>query len=356
MRVRIHRGSHEIGGNCVEIAADDGSRVVLDLGRPLTAGWDDEVELPDLPGLREHDPSLLGIIVSHPHLDHWGLLGQLDTVVPVFIGEEAEAILRAAEFFNASKPPASVTGHLRHRRPFTLGPFTVTPILNDHSAFDAYSLLVEADEQRLFYTGDIRAHGRKGSLFEQLIDNPPADIDVLLMEGTHVRPDPDHDDAKFQTESDLEAQLAGLATEADGALVVFGSAQNLDRVVTVFRAAKRSGRTFVTDLYGATVAAATRDTIPQPGFDDYAVYVPNRQRILVKEAEEFDRVEWVKPWRKFPEQLAADPGQWIFHLPSSTAPELAKHGILDATGMRHLVAVGRLPHRTVGPTTPAAPR
>lgn len=34
MRCRIHRGCHEIGGNCVEIESQ-GKRIVLDIGLPL---------------------------------------------------------------------------------------------------------------------------------------------------------------------------------------------------------------------------------------------------------------------------------------------------------------------------------
>jgi ribonuclease J len=36
-----------------------------------------------------------------------------------------------------------------------------------HSAYDAYSLLIGADGQRLFYSADFRGHGRKAALFEQ---------------------------------------------------------------------------------------------------------------------------------------------------------------------------------------------
>lgn len=54
----------------------------------------------------------------------------------------------------------------------------------DHSAFDAYSLLIEADGVRLFYTSDLRAHGRKGSLFKRLLREPPARLSSLLLEGT----------------------------------------------------------------------------------------------------------------------------------------------------------------------------
>jgi len=44
MQVRMNRGAHEIGGSCIEVAAGE-DRIVLDLGRPLSAGWDDVVPL-----------------------------------------------------------------------------------------------------------------------------------------------------------------------------------------------------------------------------------------------------------------------------------------------------------------------
>lgn len=34
MLVTIHRGSHEIGGTCVEVVSD-GTRIVIDIGKPL---------------------------------------------------------------------------------------------------------------------------------------------------------------------------------------------------------------------------------------------------------------------------------------------------------------------------------
>lgn len=333
MDTRIHRGAVEIGGSCIEVRAGNGDRIVLDVGRPLSAGWADDIPLPAVPGLAEPDPTLLGVILSHPHLDHYGLMGQVHQDVPVYIGAEAAAVLEAASFFSPVSGSIVPAGHLRHREPFALGPFTITPYLNDHSAFDAYSLLIEADGRRLFYTGDIRAHGRKATLFEQLLADPPESVNALLMEGTHVRPDPAYDDARFETEAELEDRFVETIAATDGAVVVFGSAQNLDRLVTVFRATKRSGRGLVVDLYGATVAAATRSTIPQPGFDRLRVWVPQRQRVKVKQAKQFDRVAWIKDQRVFPEELATDPGRFVFHVPSSTASELLAAGVLTSTGL-----------------------
>ena len=60
-------------------------------------------------------------------------------------------------------------GFLHHRRSFELGPFSITSYLNDHSAFDAYSMLVEADGRRLFYSADLQAHGRKAGIFEEFL-------------------------------------------------------------------------------------------------------------------------------------------------------------------------------------------
>jgi ribonuclease J len=333
VRVRVHRGSHEIGGNCVEVTAAGGETVVLDLGRPLTAGWDEPVALPPIAGLTEADPSLLGLLISHPHLDHYGLAAGLPANVPMFIGREAASVLAAASFYSPVSACIDAAGHLEHRRPLRLGPFTVTPYLNDHSAFDAYSLLVEADGRRVFYTGDFRGHGRKAALFDELLNDPPRDVDVLMMEGTHVRPGGDHDDVVFPTESELEDRFAGLCRSTAGAVVVFGSAQNLDRLVTVYRAARRAGRQLVVDLYGATVAAATRPSIPQPGFPDLRVYVPNRQRIRVKESGQFCRTHRIRPVRVFPEELAEHPERFILHVPSSTARELVAANILGPAGV-----------------------
>lgn len=332
MRIRIHRGAHEIGGNCIEVEASGGARVVLDVGRPLSAGWDDAVPLPPVDGLDGSDPSLLGIVISHPHLDHYGLLASIDPRVPVWIGREAAAVLDAAAFFTGGQAPRPPAGFLEQGVRFEIGPFAITPFLNDHSAFDAYSLLIEADGLRVFYTGDLRAHGRKASCFEALLADPPGSIDALLMEGTHVRADSELDGETFETEAELEARFIDLCQRTTGAVVVCGSAQNLDRLVTVFRAGRRSGRETVIDLYGATVAAAARPTIPQPGFDGLRVYVPNRQRVAVKRTQEFWRTRAIAGVRVFPEEVAAEPGRFILHVPASTVPELLRSGALDAKG------------------------
>lgn len=72
----------------------------------------------------------------------------------------------------------------RPHEAFTAGPFTITPYLTDHSAFDAHMLLVDVGGKRILYSGDFRRVGRKAALVDRLMKNPPPDVDVLLLEGT----------------------------------------------------------------------------------------------------------------------------------------------------------------------------
>jgi ribonuclease J len=329
MRVRIHRGAHEIGGNCVEVESS-GFRLVLDVGRPLDVDSDTAVELPPVAGLATgNDPSLLGVAISHPHLDHWGLLPKVPPSVPVYIGESAARILREAAFFSPFGIDLHPRGFLCDRQPLTLGPFTVTPFLVDHSAYDAFALLVEAEGKRLFYSGDLRAHGRKGALVERLMAAPPPSIDVLLMEGTQVRQGASESGA-LPTEADVEKDLIETFRSTDGMALVSFSSQNIDRLVTIYRACLQAGRNLVVDLYTATIAKATgRSSIPQPGFDRLKVFVPHFQKLRMMRAEDYDRVNAIKPWRIFPEQLAAARARTVMLFRSSMIGDLEQAECLE---------------------------
>jgi ribonuclease J len=328
MRVRIHRGAREIGGNCVELESD-GRRLVLDVGRPLDAGFDDEIGLPGIEGLDGREgPTLEGVVLSHPHQDHYGLVGQVGPSVPIYVGRGAASILDAAAFFSRSGVALRPVAFLSDRRPIEIGPFTVTPYLVDHSAFDSYALVVAAGGRRVFYSGDFRAHGRKASLVTKLCEQPPEGIDVLILEGTHVRPD--GCEVPGLDESELELALAEEFLSTTGLVAAFSSTQNIDRLVTIYRACKRASRTLVIDLYAASVAAATATkSIPQIGFPRLRVYVPNRQRILVKDSSEFERVKAIRGSRVFLEEIRASAGDFVMLMQGSTLPEVARAGCLE---------------------------
>jgi ribonuclease J len=95
MKVCIHRGTREIGGTCVEIESQ-GERIVLDIGLPLDGSDGDDMPVHPVPGFSKPDPSLLGVCISHPHQDHYGLAHRLPKETQFIIGKAAQAILAAA--------------------------------------------------------------------------------------------------------------------------------------------------------------------------------------------------------------------------------------------------------------------
>jgi ribonuclease J len=304
VRLRIHRGTREIGGTCIELESG-GSRILLDLGLPLDAKDLASTPLPKIEGLAEGSSTLLAIVLSHGHRDHWGLIPKVNPEIPLVMGRATERIIRAAADFVPDAVKLNAAQYLEHGKPIQLGPFTVLPRLVDHSGFDAYAMEVEAAGKRLFYSGDLRAHGRKGSLFEALITNPPLNIDTMLMEGSSLGRLAD--DQSFPSEAALEEVFVDRFKDTAGMALVACSAQNIDRVVTVYRAAKRTGRTLIVDAYAAEVLKATgQDSIPKPapGWSNLAVYIPQGQRVQLVKKNIAPLVDSYRGFRLWPEQLA----------------------------------------------------
>jgi len=86
-------GKEEIGGSCVEIESG-GARIVLDVGLPLDVPNPEKVPLPPICGFETFDPSLLGVVISHPHQDHFGLAYKLPDQTLFLIGKAAQSISR----------------------------------------------------------------------------------------------------------------------------------------------------------------------------------------------------------------------------------------------------------------------
>jgi len=327
LRACIHRGAHQIGGTCIELECHD-KRLVLDVGIPLDADAPSTVEMPAVPGLNTEEPSLLGIVISHPHQDHYGLASRVPKVNTFLMGAATERILAAATDFTPSGGMFENVIHLEDRKETELGPFRITPYLMDHSAYDAYAILIEAGGKRLFYTGDLRGHGRKAKLFERLLDNPPENVDVLLMEGTTITRT--GTDEGFPTEADLEAEMVDLFKSTAGMPLVWCSGQNIDRLVTVFRAAKRSGRQPILDMYTAHILAATENSrLPQADWPETKVFLPWSQKRRIIKDQSFEIANRYKPERIYPEQLAGVASNSVMLFRPSMRIDLGKADCLD---------------------------
>jgi ribonuclease J len=126
VRLRIHRGTREIGGTCVELECGQ-ARILLDLGLPLDAPALEAAALPKVDGLETGSPDLLAIILSHGHRDHWGLVLKANKSIPLAMGAAAEAIMAAAAQFVPGGVALKAAYHLVSGRPFPRSPHPVPP-------------------------------------------------------------------------------------------------------------------------------------------------------------------------------------------------------------------------------------
>ena len=154
MNFKIHRGTQEIGGSCVEILTDT-TRIIVDIGMPLVASDGkkfnfrpyealttpeliDRGILPNIQGLYGNTKSKVdGMLISHYHQDHHGFLSFADSTVPVYAGEATQSILQFSQEFFDGKQLDSRFINFQPGKLFTIGNITIHPYLMDHSAFDA---------------------------------------------------------------------------------------------------------------------------------------------------------------------------------------------------------------------------
>ena len=266
MKLIIHRGTQEIGGSCVELSTAN-SRILIDFGMPLVSKGKERFDpdilegksveelkelaiLPKIGGLyKDEKKSIDVILISHSHLDHYGLLSYVHPEIPIYLSKGANELVDITNLFVQRGVKSLNAKLISNREPLTLGDFKIIPYLVDHSAFDALAFLIEADGKRVFYSGDFRGHGRKSILFEQMIANPPKDIDYLLMEGSMLG----RKQQLYNNEEEIEERIIEILKGSKTVTFLFASSQNIDRLVSAYRACLKTDSIFVIDLYTAFI-------------------------------------------------------------------------------------------------------
>ncbi len=258
----ILRGKDKIGENLIEISYGE-TRILVELGKSLDGSGEDlEKEI-----LQKRYSA---VVVSHYHEDHAGLI-KYKRDCPVYIGNGAYRIVKTAAEYRGEITPENILTY-RNGRSFEVGGIKITPYLCDHSAYDSYMLLFEAGGRSILYTGDFRFHGRKDK--EKLLAALPERVDVLIHEGTNIGKN-----ACTLTESELENKAVEIMQATDKPVFVLQSAANIDRLVSVYRASKRSGRIMYMDNYTSLIAEAAGGKIPRPDkFDDVIAFTPRAVR------------------------------------------------------------------------------
>lgn len=275
MHIIIHRGANQIGGSCIELATCN-TRIILDLGQvlPPVNGEKSEQspELPKVNGLYKGDQRKVdAVLFSHYHGDHTGLMEYIHPDIPIYMGEATAKVINMIAQFVSVRPSVQPAAYFVSGQAFQVGDVTITPYLVDHSAYDAYAFVIQAEGKCVVYTGDLRMHGKKGKATWHFLKQLPQQVDALLMEGTMMS----RSDEAVQTEDQIEQQAYEFMKQKNTPVFVMQSAVNIDRLVGMYRAAKRSNRLFVMDIFTANIVAELGGKIPSPfTFHDVRVFYP----------------------------------------------------------------------------------
>jgi len=342
MKVIIHGGANQIGGNCVEVVSGD-TKIIIDIGIPITnedgSLFNTDITcgeellakgiIPSVNGLYKWDgnPVIDGILISHYHLDHYGWLRYVHPDIPCYLGQVSHKMMNMLKIINKEweEIPQNPV-YINSWKSFSIGNILITPYLIDHSACDSYIFLVEADGKRIVYTGDFRSHGRKRKLFKSFLKQCPLPVDLLLVEGTAIG----DEYSKVMTEEEGEERIFEICKNTEGFVFGFSSTQNIDRIVSFYKAALRSGRTLVIDPYQAYVLDQIDGKVPKVN-GSYKIRVSYHSPIsnMIADAGNKDILYRYKDYKVTEEEMQSEPGKYLLLVRNTMLGSMERLGNLE---------------------------
>ena len=250
LKIIFHKDPERVGGGITEINSN-GKRLIIDMGADMDKGFDYEEPNPNIEGLTVGDANVGAILITHYHADHIGLLKYALPNIPVYMSEATQAVAKIMEGgFSPDSGDVSPYYETLEKAKIirfenfgkTFSPcegFEVIPLRVDHSAFDAMAYVVKVEGKKIFFTGDYREHGYTGFKIKKLFKMYAGDADVIITEGTQVS----RQSAGIISENKLQKGFMEICKKNKYVLYM-GSSTNLDSVISLALAAKKTGKCF----------------------------------------------------------------------------------------------------------------
>lgn len=237
MQIKVHRGTHQIGGCITEIKTEQ-TCIIIDMGSELPSAEKKESANLEIEGVTKGTPDCDAVLVTHYHGDHVGAFESILLEVPVYMGETAKQIYTVVQQTLKLKLDKGNPERVKTFKTFGAGKpiyfkdIKVTPYTVDHSAFDAYMLLIEAEGKRILHTGDFRMHGARGRKMPAVFAKYAKGIDILITEGTMLS----RTSERVMTEHELGAEATKLLKDNKNVFVLCSST-NIDSIAEFYSAA-----------------------------------------------------------------------------------------------------------------------
>ena len=285
MRIRILKGTNQIGGVFTEISSKE-TKIIIDFGDDL----DGVKRLENIEGLTIGKPVYDGVFITHNHQDHMGRIDDILDGVPVYMSDLSRKIFETVFCFSKNKGKIHrQTINLEEGKTVTIKDMKITPYIVDHSAYNSFMILIEAEGKRILHTGDFRNHGYKGVLLESTLKKI-GKIDLLITEGTTLS----REQVKSKTETELVDDIVEKTKNYDQVLMLM-STTNIDRVTTMQRVANKTGKTVIHDIVLSNVLQLVTQKIPNAlNSQNVGVYLPGSVYIK-RNKEEYKK--YIEPFQ-----------------------------------------------------------
>ena len=227
MEITIHRGTHQIGGCATEIRTKR-TRIFIDFGTALDGSGGITVT-----GLNNGKSAYNGVLFTHYHSDHVGEMNTILPGIPLYCGEASKQIMQGlnSRTHQYDEQRLNAMRTFSPGRSFRIGDIKITPYSVDHSAYDAYMFLIEAEGKRVLHTGDFRTHGFRGKGVPKVLEKLVGKVDALICEGTTINGG--HDTILTEYELSLKA---GEYFKENKYVFVVCSSTNFDRLAAICNA------------------------------------------------------------------------------------------------------------------------
>ncbi len=250
-------GTEEVGRNC-SFVEYKGQILIIDMGFsfPDLESYGIDYLIPNFSYLKKNKEKIVGILVTHGHLDHTGALPYILPEIgfpPIYTGRFANALIKdRLKEFGLEKKVKNID--ITRSEKFFLGNFAITFIGVTHSIPDSHSIFVETAAGNLLFSGDYK------------IDKSPANepetdylkfeeigkiLDIALMESTNS-----FETGKCKTEEEICGNIEEVIRGCKGRVVIASFSSLVSRIHSIFTIAQKTNRKVV--LFGRSMNNVVR--------------------------------------------------------------------------------------------------
>ena len=287
VKIKIHRGTDQIGGTVTEVYTEN-THIFVDFGSELSTEPENSTDEKMIAMMKNSECD--AVLFTHYHGDHIGLMPYIPkenkrgTSIKLYMGAASRRILLNIYDTLSDNQQASEEERQDYQimqailqdekrcltfekdKPFSIGDFTITPIRVDHSAYDAYMFVIEAEGKCIVHTGDYRTHGRLGKDFYEKLEKKMAgkNVDVLLTEGTMMG----RLGEKVRTEEEMQQEALELLKKPENKYAfLVCSSTNVESLASFHNAAMELERAFYVNSYVHKQLMLYRATAGKEDFD-----------------------------------------------------------------------------------------